>query len=135
MTSIITWIKLGGAALCSALAFMVGGFDTLIKVLLILSVIDYITGISAAIVTKKLSSQTGFYGILKKIAILCVVACSHLLGQTMGIEHIRTAVIGFYIANEGISIAENSARLGVPLPKKLMEILSQLKEKEDDNDL
>lgn len=135
MTNLITWIKIGVAALCSGLSFVVGGFDALLQALLVMSVIDYITGVSAALATKTLSSKTGFAGILKKIAILCVVACAHLLGQTLGIPQIRSAVIGFYIANEGISIAENSAALGVPLPKKFMEVLSQLKDKEDKDDL
>lgn len=134
MTNVITWVKIGTATVCSALSYMMGGFDALLQVLLVLSVIDYITGVSAAVATKTLSSKTGFIGILKKLAILCVVACAHLLGQTLGLAQIRSAVIGFYIANEGISIAENSASLGVPLPKKLMEILNQLKDKEENED-
>ena len=135
MTNVITWVKICTAALCSGLSYVVGGFDALLRVLLVLSVIDYVTGVSAAVAAKTLSSKTGFIGILKKIAILCVIGCAHLLGQTLGLAQIRSAVIGFYIANEGISIAENSAALGVPLPKKLMEILNQLKDKEDDDDL
>ncbi len=134
MTNIITWIKLGCAAVCSGLTYVLGGFDTMLTILLIMAVIDYITGVSAAVVHKNLSSKTGFNGILKKIAILCVIACAHLLGQTLGIEQIRGAVLGFYIANEGISIVENAAALGVPLPKKFTDILKQLKSKEEEDD-
>lgn len=134
MSNIFTWTKLACAAAASAISYVFGGMDTLLGVLLIMAVIDYLTGVSAAVVKKNLSSKTGFYGILKKIAVLCVIACANLLGASLGIEQIRDAVIGFYIANEGISILENAAALGVPLPKKLTDILKQLKSKEEEDD-
>ena len=136
MNDIITWIKLAFAGICSGLTYIFGGMDALLSVLLTMIVIDYITGISAAIYRKELCSSTGFNGILRKATILCIVACSHMIGQTMEIQEIRSAVIGFYIANEGISIVENAADLGVPMPEKLIYILKKFKEKEDtDNDI
>ena len=133
MTNILTWVKFSTAAVCSAVSYAFGGFDTMLRILLIMALIDYITGVCAAVFTKTLSSKTGFNGILKKIVILCVVSCAHLLGNALGVEQIRSAVIGFYIANEGISIVENAALLGVPMPEKLLSILKQIKDKEEQN--
>ena len=135
MNDIITWIKLAFAGVCSGLSYVFGGMDALLSVLLIMIVIDYITGISAAIYRKELCSSVGFNGILRKAAILCIVACAHMLGQMMGVGEIRSAVIGFYIANEGISIMENATDLGVPMPEKLVYILKKFKEKEDEDDI
>lgn len=134
MTDIITWVKLAFAGICGLFAYIFGGLDAMLKILITMMVIDYLTGISAAIYKKELCSRTGFNGILKKAAILCIVACSHLLGNMMGASEIRHAVIGFYIANEGISIVENTADLGVPMPKKIIEILKKFKEAEEDKD-
>ena len=117
--------------LCGVITYVLGGFDTVLVVLLAMIVIDYITGVMVAIEKKQLSSRVGFNGIFKKVAILTIVASAHLLGQTVGIPDVRSIVIGFYIANEGISITENAGKLGVPLPKKLIEILNQLKEKDE----
>lgn len=128
MTDFITYLKMLSAFLCSLATYLWGGIDTVFCVLLSLIAIDYITGILAGIKTKTLSSEVGFFGILKKIGILCVVALSHFIGDVSGMPEIRSLVIGFYIANEGISILENTGRLGVLLPKKLIDILSQLKE-------
>lgn len=133
MSNIFTWIKISCAAFCSAISYVFGGFDTVLKILLIMATIDYVTGVCAAVFKKTLSSKTGFNGILKKAVILCVVACAHLIGDALGVAQIRSAVIGFYIANEGISIVENAARLGVPMPQKLISILKQLKDKEEQN--
>ena len=134
MTDIFTWVKIFVAGICGMFTYIFGGMDTVLQVLVILMVIDYITGVSAAICKKVLSSHTGFTGIMKKITILCVVACAHLLGNAMGIGEIRSAVIGFYIANESISIVENSADMGIPMPKKLIAILKKFKEQEDETD-
>ena len=135
MTDIITWVKIAFAGLCGVFSYIFGGFDTMLKILIAMMVIDYLTGISAAVYRKELCSRTGFNGLLKKAVILCIVACGHLLGDMMGVSEIRYTVIGFYIANEGISIIENAADLGVPLPQKIIDILDKIKEEEDDNDL
>lgn len=121
-------IKALGACAVSVLTYLYGGVDRLFYILLICIAADYITGICAAVKEKKLSSQVGFNGILKKICILIVVSTGVLIGQAAGIDEIRSLVMGFYIANEGISILENAGRLGVPFPNKLIEALEQLKE-------
>ncbi len=136
MSDIIIWIKLIFAGICGGLTYIFGGLDAVLKILIILMAIDYITGVCAAIYRKELCSRTGFNGILKKAAILCIVACAHMIGAIMNVAEIRSAVIGFYIANEGISIVENAVSLGVPMPQKLIDILNKFKETEANvNDL
>ncbi len=132
MTDALTWIKLAFAGICGGLSYMFGGLDAMLKILIVMMVIDYITGISAAIYSKTLCSRTGYNGILRKTAILCIVACGHMLGEAMGAAEIRSAVIGFYIANEVISITENAADLGVPLPRRLVEILDKFSKEKCD---
>ncbi|HAE52293.1 MAG TPA: holin [Ruminococcus sp.] len=117
------------AYICTVCGFLFGASDGLMKALIAFMAIDYITGVTAAVITKNLSSETGFTGIAKKVFILCLVAVGHIIDTYIIGENslCRSAVIGFYIANEGISILENSAKLGIPLPKKLIEIFQQLK--------
>lgn len=94
-------------------------------------VLDYVTGLVSAYIRKEISSSTGFRGIAKKVFILVLVAVGHVLDSRV-IEDgtvCRSAVIGFYIANEGISILENSGKIGLPLPEKLLNVLKQLKNK------
>lgn len=95
--------------------------------------LDYLTGVLVAAAQKELSSKVGFKGIAKKVIILALVAVGHILDTHVlgGGAVCRSAVSGFYIANEGISILENAAELGLPLPKKLIDVLKQLR---DDND-
>ena len=135
MTNIITWVKLAFAGLCGVFSYIFGELDAMLKILIAMMVIDYLTGVSAAIYRKELCSRTGYNGILKKAVILCIVASGHLLGQMMGASEIRNIVIGFYIANEGISIIENAADLGVPMPGKIIDILNKFRERNDDGDL
>lgn len=119
------------AFLCAVLTKIFGGFDAVLTVLVALIIIDYVTGIAAALSKQELSSKTGFCGILKKICILSMVAAGHLIGQALGFSELRSVIIGFYIANEGISIMENAAIVGVPMPKRLVEVLKQLKKTND----
>ena len=135
MNDIFMWIKIAFAGVCGMFTYIFGGMDTILQILVIMMAIDYITGVCGAIFQKNLSSRTGFTGILKKATILCIVACAHLLGHYMGVGEIRSAVIGFYIANESISIMENAADMGVTMPKKLIEILKKFKSEEDDYDI
>lgn len=132
MDNIITYLKFASAGLCSFVTYMWGGLDAVFTVLLCLIAVDYITGVLVAINAKNLSSEIGFRGILKKVGILCVVAVAQLLGGMAGVPDIRSFVIGFYIANEAISITENAGRLGVPLPKKLLDVLKQLSNEDED---
>ena len=121
------------------LGWFLGGCDGLLYALLAFVVIDYVTGIMCAIVDKKLSSAVGFKGIFKKVLIFGLVGIGHIL-DTYVIGNgsiLRTAVIFFYLSNEGVSLIENAAHLGLPIPKKLKEVLEQLHnraEKEGDED-
>ena len=125
------------AAVLSAICgFCFGAMDGLLYALITFMILDYITGCLVAIVQKELSSKVGFKGIAKKVIILALVAVGHILDVHVlgGGVVCRSAVIGFYIANESISILENAGELGIPLPKKLIAVLKQLKEKDDEND-
>lgn len=99
-------------------------------------VIDYITGIMCAVVDKKLSSTVGFKGIFKKVLIFALVGVGHILDtRVIGAGSVlRTAVIFFYLSNEGISLLENAAYLGLPIPKKLKSVLEQLHDRSEKED-
>lgn len=113
--------------------YLVGGIDIAMKSLLIVIVIDYITGVMGAIYNKKLNSTIGLKGILKKFSYLIIVSLSVILDRIVGdTGAIRTLVIYFFVANDGISIVENIGKMGVPLPKKLTEVLEQLRNKGDE---
>lgn len=127
MVVIIKCIKVISAIICSVVTFFLGGFDAVLKILLCMMLLDYVTGVMCAIKLGTLSSETGFSGLLKKLGMILIVALSHLTGEISGVPEVRSLVIGFYIANEGISILENAGRLGVPMPKKLVDVLMQLK--------
>lgn len=112
--------------------YLVGGIDVAMKSLLIVIVIDYITGVMSAIYNKKLNSTIGLKGILKKFSYLIIVSLSVILDRIVGdTGAIRTLIIYFFVANDGISIVENIGKMGVPLPKKLTEVLEQLRNKGD----
>lgn len=112
----------------ASIGYFFGGFDIMMQVLLFCIIADYISGIMAALYLGKLNSKVGFKGIVKKIAILLVVALAVEIGRVTGADMIRGLTIGFYIANEGISILENVGRMDVPYLSKLKDILEQLKD-------
>ncbi len=118
------------AALGGALGAVMGGFDGFLYALLAFVVVDYITGLMAAAVEKKLSSEVGFKGIFRKVIIFSLVAVGHIVDSYVIRQGsvLRTAVIFFYLSNEGISILENAARTGLPIPEKLKDVLEQLRE-------
>lgn len=125
------------AALGGWLGYFLGGCDGLLYALLAFVVLDYITGIMCAVVDQKLSSAVGFKGICRKVLIFALVGIGHLLDtQVIGSGSVlRTAVIFFYISNERLSLVENAAYLGFPIPTKLHKVLEQLhdrSEKEED---
>ena len=103
----------------------------LLIALLVCIVIDYLTGICAAVYEKKLNSRVGFGGILKKVVLLLIVGLASIIGQALNIDSVRDLVIGFYIANEGISVLENAGRMNVPVCKNFTKYLEQLKSKEE----
>ena len=110
--------------------YLVGGFDIAIQSLLIVIVIDYLTGIASAIYNKELSSKMGFKGIIKKFSYLLVVALSVVIDNLLGQSGlIRSLVIYFFVANDGLSIIENMAEMNVKLPQKLIDALEQIKKK------
>ncbi len=116
------------------LTYMFGGFDMLLKALIALVVLDYITGIIKGICIKSLSSELGFKGLLKKILILIIVALSVIIQKTVNNSvPIREIVIVFFICNEGLSIIENAAEF-VPIPQKLRNILLQLNEQKENGE-
>lgn len=117
------------------LGWFLGGCDGLLYALLAFVVIDYITGVMCAIVNKKLSSEVGFKGLFKKILIFALVGIGHILdSQVIGSGSVlRTAVIFFYLSNEGISLLENAAFLGLPIPVKLKAVLEQLHERSEED--
>ena len=110
--------------------YLVGGLDNALQSLLIVIVLDYLTGIASALYNKQLSSKIGFKGIIKKFCYLLVVALSVVIDNLLGQSGlIRGIVIYFLFANEGLSIIENMAEMGIKLPQKLSDALEQLKKK------
>ena len=124
-------IRYWAAGVGAALGDFFGGMDGLLTVLVAFVVLDYITGVLCAVIEKCLSSETGFKGICQKVMIFCLVGMANLLDtQIIGSgSMLRTAVIFFYCANEGISIIENAARIGLPVPENLRKVMEQLKGK------
>ena len=124
------------AAVCSLLTYFFGGWDVALAVLITFMVFDYLTGVIIAIINKKLSSHIGFKGLAKKLFIIVILVVGVLLDRLInnGEWIFRSLVAYFYIANEGISIIENIAVLGVPITKKIIEILEQIKDKHEKDD-
>lgn len=114
------------------LGWFLGESDGLLYTLIAFVAVDYITGVMCAVADKKLSSQVGFKGICRKVLIFALVGIGHVLDtQVIGAGSVlRTAVIFFYLSNEGVSLIENTAHLGLPVPEKIKEVLSQLHDKE-----
>jgi toxin secretion/phage lysis holin len=132
MKNIINFIT---STLLTTVVYFLGGLDIALKTLLIFILLDYITGLCKAIVNKKVNSIIGVKGIIKKIGYLIVVALSVQLDNITGSTGaLRTLVIYFFVANEGISVLENWGSIGLPLPKKIMETLEQLKKENGGNE-
>lgn len=137
MKEIWNWIQVAVAATGAFLGWFLGGLDGFLYALLVFVAIDYVTGVLCAIVDKKLSSEIGAKGIFKKVLIFVLVGVAHILDtQILSSSSgnngaLRTAVIFFYLSNEGISILENSSHIGLPIPGKLKEILKQLHGRDD----
>ena len=121
-------IQLAFAAVGGWLGYFLGGCDGLLYALIAFVAIDYITGVMCAISDKTLSSEVGFRGICRKMLIFLLVGIGHIVDvQVIGSGGVlRTAVIFFYLSNEGVSLIENAAHLGLPVPDKLKAVLEQL---------
>ena len=129
----LVWAKLqmGFSIVGGWLGYFIGGVDGLMTALIIFMVADYVTGIMCAVVDKKLSSAVGFKGIFKKALIIMLVGIAHIVDlHVVGTgEALRSAVVCFYLSNEGVSVLENAGHLGLPIPEKLKAILAQLHDK------
>lgn len=134
MRDIWSFIQVGFAAVGGWLGYFLGGMDGFIYALITFVVVDYITGLMCAVLDRKLSSEIGFRGIFKKILIFSLVAIGHIIDKSVIGDGsvIRTAVIFFYLSNEGVSILENAAHIGLPIPQKLKDVLGQLHNKGDE---
>lgn len=130
MEHIVTAIKFGFAAVGAFLGSLLGGLDGLLYAFIVMVSLDYLMGVMIAISNKCLSSEVGFRGITKKVMMLVLVAVGHIVDSKIigNGSAIRTAILMFYIANEAISITENAVNIGLPLPKRLVEALSQIRD-------
>lgn len=128
MKELVNTIQMIVAVLGGYVGYFLGGWDGFLYALVAFVVIDYITGLMVAVLEKRLSSAVGFRGIFKKVVLFSLVSVGHIIDSRLihneGV--IRTAVIFFYLSNEGISILENTAKIGLPVPEKLKGVLEQL---------
>ena len=128
-----TKIQMAFAAIGGWLGYFLGGVDGLMITLLVFVALDYVTGVMCAIIDKKLSSEVGFKGLFRKVLIFALVGVAHILDvNVVGTgSALRSAIICFYLSNEGVSMLENAAHLGLPVPEKLREVLAQLHNRSD----
>ena len=126
-------IQLVFAAVGGWLGYFLGGCDGLLYALVAFVAIDYITGVMCAISDKTLSSEVGFRGICRKVLIFLLVGIGNIIdAQVLGSPGVlRTAVIFFYLSNEGVSLLENAAHLGLPVPDAIKTVLEQLHDRSD----
>ena len=131
MKELLTLNKILFSMIGGLIGSLFGELDGILYALLVFIIIDYLTGIFAAVVEKQLSSSIGFRGIFKKIAILFLVSLGHMIDTAIIKQGgtIRTMVIFFYLSNEGLSILENTVRIGLPISEKLQAILKQINER------
>ena len=136
MKQIWNVIQLAFAAVGGFVGWFLGGCDGLLYTLLAFVVIDYITGVMCAVVDKTLSSAIGFKGICRKVLIFALVGIGHILDtHVIGSGSVmRTAIIFFYISNEGVSLIENAVHIGLPVPQKLKDVLEQLHDRGEKGD-
>lgn len=136
MKEIWNWIQIVFAAIGGGIGWFLGGADGFLYALIAFVVIDYITGVMCAIVDKKLSSEVGFKGIFKKVLIFILVGVGNIIDvQVLGEAGVlRTAVIFFYLSNEGVSLLENAGHLGLPIPAKLKAVREQLHDRSEKED-
>lgn len=128
MKSLLIFHQLNFSFIGALIVNIIGAYDGFLKTLIIFIIIDYLTGLMAAVVERKMTSAIGFKGIFKKVVLLSLVAVGYLLDSYVLKQDglIRGAVIFFYLSNEGISILENAGRIGLAIPGKLKTILAQL---------
>lgn len=135
MKDLVNMLQLIFAVIGGYIGYFLGGWDGFLYALIAFVAIDYLTGVMVAVLEKRLSSEVGFRGIFKKVLIFALVAVAQIVDAEFvrNGSAVRTAVIFFYLSNEGISILENTAKIGLPIPEKLKMVLEQLN-KEDPGD-
>ena len=136
MKSIWVGIQVAFSALGGFLGWYLGGVDGFLYALIAFVLVDYVTGVMCAIADKKLSSAVGFKGVCKKVLILMLVGVAHIVDlHVVGTgDALRSAVVCFYLSNESVSMLENAAHLGLPIPEKLKSVLAQLHGRMDETD-
>jgi len=136
MKNIIEIARLIFVSIGGFIGWFLGGVDGFMYALIIFVVVDYVTGVMVSVLERRLSSAVGFSGICKKVLIFSLVGIAHVIDVHLiaNGSAIRTAVIFFYLSNEGISILENAAKIGLPIPKSLKNILEQLSKEDEDRD-
>ncbi len=137
MDNVVDALRIAAAGIGGIATYIWGPWDELIIALVAMVIIDYITGVIKAAAQGKLSSAVGFRGLLKKVAIFLLVAVGVMVDRVIPAtnEAVRSAVIFFYIANEGLSILENAGELGLPLPAALKKSLEKMQDKEEKSDI
>ncbi|MCL2501454.1 MAG: phage holin family protein [Defluviitaleaceae bacterium] len=137
MKTIWIWAKVGFAIVGGLLSWFLGGMDNFIYGLIAFVVADYITGVMRAFYERILSSRIGAHGIMKKLAIFLIVGVAHLADVYLLFDGnaLRTAMIFFYISNEGLSLLENTVAIGLPVPDKLRDALAQLNKKKGNENM
>ncbi|EGJ26509.1 MULTISPECIES: phage holin family protein [Streptococcus] len=130
MKELLATNKVFFSAIGGLIGSIFGEVDGFLFALMVFISIDYITGLMAAAIKKRLASNIGFKGIFKKIVLLCLVAVGQIIDEHVLKQGgmVRTAIIFYYLSNEGLSIIENAARIGLPVPEKLKDVLKQLKQ-------
>ena len=136
MKNVLETVTLGFGSIGGILGLLFGELDGSLYALVVFVIADYFTGVISAINNKKLSSDLGFEGISKKICIFVLVAIANIVDVNIlnSGAAVRTAVIFFYLSNEGISVLENAVKLGLPVPEKLRNVLLKMNEGDSDDD-
>lgn len=128
MESIITNARLIFIAVITSIGELCGGYDQMLHAIVLFVIIDYVTGVLRAGYEKKISSYIGEWGIVRKIVIFMVIAAANELDLLIGTDHLlRLTTISFFLSNEGISLLENIAALGIPIPPQLLNTLAEIK--------
>lgn len=134
MEKLFNWISVVFGVVGGFFSYWLGGWDVLLKTIVFLAVVDYITGIIKAIYSRQLSSEIGFKGLLKKIVMFIVIAVAYVIQLLIGgTIPLREVVIMFYICNEALSLLENAA-IFIPIPDKLRNVLLQLRDKDSEGE-
>lgn len=134
MEKLFNWISVAFGIIGGFFSYWLGGWDVLLKTIVFLAVVDYMTGIIKAIYLKQLSSEIGFKGLLKKIVMFIVIAVAYVIQLLIGGKiPLREVVIMFYICNEALSLLENAA-IFIPIPDKLRDVLLQLRDKDSEGE-